>query len=72
MKDMREKLILYLTDTEILLYQGGHQKRFVWQGKITEIQEELDRLLEAYPKAPLSLLIDMSSLDIREEKLPPL
>lgn len=69
---MREKLILYLTDNEVLLDQGGHQKHFIWQGKIREVQKELEGFLEADPKAPLSLLIDMSSLDIREEKLPPL
>jgi hypothetical protein len=69
---MNEKLILYLTDTEILLFKEGEQHTFILKENIVEIQSTLKNTLSSLPESSLYFLIDMNHINIREEKLPPL
>ncbi len=69
---MPEKFLLYLTDEEIMLHKGPHEKIYTFKGNFEDVQQNLQNVLIQTPKTPLRLLIDRSHQDIREEKLPPL
>lgn len=69
---MKEKFLLYLTDESATLYKGAHEKILHLKKDIKEAQEELQHFLSSFPKSSLSLLIDRSQEDLREEKLPSL
>lgn len=67
---MREKIFLFLTDEEMILYKGSSKKIYSFKESIESVQTELKSLFSLTPKAPLRLLIDRSHQDIREEQLP--
>lgn len=67
---MKKKFLLYLLDDEVILYQGTDEKTYIFKGNIEDAQRKLGLILSAASKIPLRLLIDISHLDIREEKLP--
>ncbi|MBY0501809.1 MAG: hypothetical protein K2P93_07395 [Alphaproteobacteria bacterium] len=69
---MNEKLILYLTDTEIFLFKKGEQHTFILKENVSEIQDILKNILSSFPKTSLYFLVDLNRLNIQEEKLPPL
>jgi hypothetical protein len=70
--EMNEKLILLLTDDEIILYKGLTTHTYRLAEGIDPLQDRLKNLISLTPKIPLCLMIDRNQQDMREEQLPPL
>jgi hypothetical protein len=69
---MRGKFLLYLTERYVTLYQDSDEKIGPLSGAFESSHREIHKLLENFPKVPISLVIDRGHQDIQEEKLPPL
>jgi|GEM_PF-3962371 len=67
---MKDTFLLYLTDKEVILYQGASERIATFTGSFEEIIPALETHLP--PKASLRLVIDRTQQDLHEEKLPPL
>jgi len=69
---MSEKLLLLITDEDIVLFEGLTTKIYPLKKGLEHIQNDLEALLARSPKVPLRLVVDRNHQDIREEQLPPL
>jgi len=67
---MKDTFLLYLTDKEVILYQGSSERIATFTGSFKEIIPALETHLPS--KASLRLVIDRTQQDLHEEKLPPL
>lgn len=74
---MKEKLLLVLTDNEVILYEMLHalplrDRSFSLKKGIESVQTELQSMLSATPHIPVRLYIHRNQQDVREEQIPAL
>lgn len=69
---MKRNIFLIISDEEIALFERTVEKRYPFKEGTEHIQATLKKDLSLIPKTSLSVLIDRTHQDIREEQLPPL